>query len=62
MRIQAGVGATGDLRRSVRYTTSPVNVSATIYPNVPYAEYVEKGTRPHWTSVKPGTPLRRWAT
>jgi hypothetical protein len=62
MRKNVNVGATGDTRRSIRYTTSPANLSATISPNVPNAEALEYGSRPHWTSVRPGTPLYRWAT
>lgn len=36
-------------------------MSAEIWPDVNYAEPVEKGTKPHWTSVREGTPLRKWA-
>lgn len=61
MRIKAPVGYSGDLRRAIKYRIDPGNLSATIGPDVGYAEAVEKGTRPHWTSVKPGTSLYKWA-
>lgn len=62
MRIKAPVGASGDMRRAVKYRLDPANLSAEIYPDEPYAEAVEKGTRPHWTSARPGSSLYRWAT
>lgn len=61
MREEVNVGATGDLRRSIKYKLHPVNVSAEIWPDSPYAEPLEKGSRPHWTSIKPGTSLYKWA-
>jgi hypothetical protein len=60
MRIKAPVGATGDLRRTVRYFFRQADTVA-VEPAAGYAEPVEKGTRPHWTSAKEGTPLWRWA-
>lgn len=61
MRTRVSVGATGDTRRRIKYVLNKANLSAEIYPDVPHAEALEKGTRPHWTSVKEGTPLRQWA-
>ena len=61
MRIAANVGATGDLRRSIRYTFSPATLTAVIEPTVDYAPDVEYGSRPHYVSASPGTPLARWA-
>jgi len=61
MRIRANVGVTGNLRRSVRYTFNAAALRAVIEPAAQYAEYVEKGTRPHMVSVAEGTPLRAWA-
>lgn len=51
----------GALRSSIKYVTRPSQIEAEIGPNVPYAAAVEKGSKPHWTSVKEGTPLRKWA-
>lgn len=61
MRATRNVGATGDYRRSIRYTLTPLKLEAEIGPNVPYADDLEDGTRPHWVSVKPGSSLARWA-
>lgn len=61
MREEAPVGATGDLRRSIKYRMDRVNLGAEIWPDISYAPYVESGTRPHWTSIKEGTSLRKWA-
>lgn len=60
MRIQAPVGVTGDLRRTTHYIFEG-SASVVIEPTAQYAKYVETGTRPHWTSVKEGTPLYKWA-
>jgi HK97 gp10 family phage protein len=61
MRRQAPVAVTGDLRRTIHYYFLETATVA-VEPTADYAEYVEKGTSPHWVSVKPGTPLYRWAT
>ena len=50
-------GATGNLRRSVSYKFL-TKVSVKIEPELEYADYVEYGTKPHWTSVR---NLERWA-
>lgn len=48
---------TGELRRSVHFHfLNKLNV--VIEPEAKYADFVEKGTRPHWTSVR---NLERWA-
>lgn len=48
---------TGELRRSVHFQfLNKLNV--VIEPEAKYADFVEKGTRPHWTSVR---NLERWA-
>lgn len=59
MRIAAPVAVTGDLRQSVKWDVA--GLTATIGPTAKHAEFVEKGTRPHWTSVRPGTSLYKWA-
>lgn len=51
----------GQYRRSVQYKLNPSRLEGTVGPTVDYAEPLEKGSRPHWTSVKEGTPLRKWA-
>jgi hypothetical protein len=48
---------TGELRRSVRFHFNN-KLNVVIEPGVGYADFVEKGTRPHWTSVR---NLERWA-
>lgn len=53
--------AFGHLRDSIGYKIDPAILTSVIKPNVPYGEAVETGTRPHWISVKPGTPLEQWA-
>lgn len=60
MRRQAPVAVTGDLRRTAHYRFEG-NGKVIVEPTAAYAEWVEKGTKPHWVSVKAGTPLYRWA-
>lgn len=50
-------GTTGNLRRSVTYKFLN-KVTVQVEPSAKYADYVEHGTRPHWTSVR---NLERWA-
>lgn len=61
MRIEAPIAVTGQLRGSVRYTYSPLTLSAVIEPTVEYAADVEGGTQPHWVSAAPGSSLAKWA-
>jgi hypothetical protein len=61
MRRQVNVGATGHGRRAITYTTQPSTLSAKVTPNFPYALPLEEGSRPHWTSARPGSPLAKWA-
>lgn len=51
---------TGRLRASItqRVDASPVPLWGEVYTNVEYAEFVEMGSRPHWTSW---TNLNEWA-
>jgi hypothetical protein len=51
----------GQYRRSVQYRMNPAALEVEIKPTVNYAVPLEKGARPHWTSVRQGTPLRKWA-
>lgn len=60
-RVAAPVAVTGQLRGSIRYKFMPLSLTAEVGPTVDYAAAIENGTRPHWVSVKPGTPLFRWA-
>ena len=50
-------GATGYLRRSTQFRFLN-RVTVKVEPMAEYADYVESGTRPHWTSVH---NLERWA-
>lgn len=61
LRRVAPVGTTGDLRGSVHYFFSRSD-TVTVEPTAKYAGAVEYGSRPHWTSVRPGTSLYAWAT
>jgi hypothetical protein len=62
MRMAVNVGATGETRRSINYKTG--NLSAEISSNLDPRRIaaLEKGSRPHWTSARPGSPLHKWAT
>lgn len=51
----------GRYRQSVGYSLNRAKFQATVGPSVKYAEPVEKGSRPHWVSVKRGSSLRKWA-
>ena len=48
---------TGELRRSVHFGFKD-KLSVVIEPEAKYADYVENGTKPHWTSVR---NLESWA-
>ena len=56
-RVKMPVGVTSFLRQHVTYHWNN-RLSVTVEPTAPYAEYVEFGTRPHWTSVH---NLESWA-
>lgn len=56
-RINMPAGATGYMRRSATFHFS-TRVSVKVEPTAEYADYVDTGTKPHWTSVK---NLERWA-
>ena len=53
--------AFGNLRDSIGYTIIPETLTSEIKPSAPYGDAVETGSRPHWISVKPGSPLEQWA-
>jgi hypothetical protein len=61
MRIAVNVGATGDTRRSIRYSYNAALLRAEVEPNVPHAKRLEEGGPPIYLSVAPGKPLRKWA-
>lgn len=56
-REEEPVGATGLLRQSTNFHFM-TKLSVVVEPQAKYADYVEKGTKPHWTSVH---NLERWA-
>lgn len=58
---EAPIAVTGDLRRSIHYEVAPSVFQAVIEPDIVYAGSVEAGGPPRWVSVKPGTPLEKWA-
>lgn len=59
MRINANVGVSGDLRQSIKFNVS--GLTSVVGPTAKYADAVESGSRPHWVSAKPGSPLAKWA-
>ena len=61
MRRNAPVAVTGHLRGGIKYTINQARFEGKVEPDVNYAAPVEYGSRPHWVSVRPGTPLNRWA-
>ena len=61
MRMKVNVGATGETRRSINYKLDRGNLSAEIGTDLPHADALEKGARPHWTSARPGSSLHKWA-
>ena len=48
----------GYLGNNIRRTVDKVRLFARVFTNVPYAKYVEKGTRPHWPPI---SAVSRWA-
>lgn len=60
MRKEVNVGATGDLRRDIKYKMTG-RLSAVVGSQLARAEWLEEGAGPRWVSVKEGSPLRRWA-
>ena len=60
MRRRVNVGVSGELRKSIRYTFENF-LTISVYPAAKHAAPHEYGTRPHWVSVKRGTPLYQWS-
>ncbi len=60
-RAPVGVGGENGLKGSIGFTINPARLSSEIKPKVPYADAVETGSKPHWVSAKPGSPLEQWA-
>jgi len=56
-RLKMPVGVSGFLRQHIAIKWNN-RLSVTVDPTAPYADYVEYGTRPHWTSVH---NLEAWA-
>ena len=63
MRINApaGVGGGKGLRGSIRFFVEQSGLAGKVEPTAKYALPLEEGSRPHWVSVKEGSPLREWA-
>lgn len=59
LRKAVNVGVTGDTRKSIKYEIN--GLTATVGPTAKSANPLEFGSRPHWVSVKEGSPLRDWA-
>ena len=60
MRRRVNVGVSGELRKSIRYSFENF-LTISVYPAAKHAAPHEYGTRPHWVSVKRGTPLYQWS-
>lgn len=61
MMMNVSVGATGASRRAIRYVINRSRFQGEVIPDFPHALPLEKGSRPHWTSVRPGSSLYQWA-
>lgn len=59
LRREAPVGVSGELRREI--TVKEKGLSVEVGSESKHNRYVVSGTRPHWVSVRRGSPLRRWA-
>ena len=53
--------AFGNLHDSIGFKIVPELLTSEIKPSADYADAVETGSRPHWVSAKPGSPLEQWA-
>ncbi len=53
--------AFGHLRDSIGFKVVPEALTSEIKPVAEYGDAAETGSKPHWVSVKPGTPLEQWA-
>ncbi len=53
--------AFGKLRDSIGFKVVPEALTSEIKPTAEYGDAAETGSKPHWISVKPGTPLEQWA-
>ncbi len=53
--------AFGQLKDSIGYKIIPEALTSEIKPSADYGDAVETGSKPHWVSVKPGSPLEQWA-
>ncbi|MGB3822429.1 MAG: hypothetical protein WA972_05665 [Rhodococcus qingshengii] len=59
MRMKVNVGVTGDVRNSIRADVT--GLTGTVGPTAKHALPLETGSRPHWVSIREGSPLRKWA-
>lgn len=53
--------AFGELRKSIGFKVIPAALTSEIKPSADYGDAVETGSKPHWVSAKPGSPLEQWA-
>lgn len=61
-KVNVGVGGEASgLKGSIGIKIDPANLAAEIKPGLPYGDALETGSRPHWVSAKPGSPLALWA-
>ena len=60
MRRKVNTGVSGELKKSIRYSFENF-LTISVYPAAKHAAPHEYGTKPHWVSVKRGTPLYQWS-
>lgn len=60
MRRRVNTGVSGELKKSIRYTFENF-LTVSVYPAAKHAAPHEYGTKPHWVSVRRGTPLYQWS-
>jgi hypothetical protein len=63
-RVNQGVGAAygSGIKNNIDFTIDPAATSSFVGPNksVPYAQFLETGTRPHKVSTNPEGSLAQW--
>ena len=60
MKTKVKTGVSGELKKSVKYFFTDY-MTVAIEPTAKHAAPHEHGSKPHWVSVKEGTPLNMWA-
>ena len=61
MKTKVKTGVSGELKKSIKYFFLDY-LSIGIEPTAKHAAPHEYGSKPHWVSVRDGSPLKMWAT